>query len=172
MGTPIDDPRAARIAELTQRFEAKGSPNPAFSAEREVDHNAPILARFLFMRSLWDEIVLPSRYGPQAGEYEGPVSRMFARGVSQQDLGRFAARVAFDAVSGVLQRLDDGYADFDDPYPGWQLMETAAPEGEPTGRPIEGLIEGFLIVEPSAEDLFIGFEKPEEPGSEQRGAPG
>lgn len=162
MSNPDDATRAARIAELTRRFEAKGAANPAFLAAREVDHNAPVLARFLFMRSLWDEVVLPSRYGPQAGEFDGPVSRMFARGVSQEDLGRFAARVAFDAVSGVLQRLDDGYADFEDPYPGWQLTETAPPDGEPTGRSIDSLLEGFMIVEPSAEDLLIGFEKPEE----------
>lgn len=167
MGVPSANDRAGRIEELTRRLTEAGAsyPDPAWLAQYEVDNDSPVLAEHLLLRSLWNEIILPYRRNAWVtGEHDGPVSRMRACGVSDDDISRLAAVVALDSILLTLQRIDLGYDEFENPYPGWQLMETGAPDGELTGRPIEGLLDNFLIKEPAAaEDIAAGFDKPEIP---------
>ena len=154
---------------LARRLAEAGAADPGGLAELEVDEDWPVLARHLFLQGLWREIILPYRRNPWvAAKHEGPVSRMRERGVSDEDISRLAAVVALDAILATLQRLDNGYDEFENPYPGWSLMETAEPDGVITGRPIEGLLENMLMKQPeAAEDIFAGFDKPEGPSGDR-----
>ena len=166
MNVPPTNDRASRIEELARCLAEAGAADPSFLAEREVDEDAPVLARHLFLQGLWREIILPYRRNPWvAGKPEGPVSRMRERGVSDEDISRLAAVVALDSILLTLQRIDNGYDEFENPYAGWSLMETAEPDGVMTGRPIEGLLENMLFKEPkAAADISAGFDKPERQG--------
>ena len=89
MDIPSTNDRASRIEELARRLAEAGAANPGGLAEREVDEDAPVLARHLFLQGLWREIILPYRRNHWvAGKHEGPVSRMRERGVSEEDICR------------------------------------------------------------------------------------
>lgn len=60
--------------------------------------------------------------------------------------------IAFETAFGVLNRIDEGYdpAAGDD-APGWTLIETDA-DGTPTGRPVGGLHEDVLSLDPTGRE--------------------
>lgn len=73
-------------------------------------------------------------------------------GVKRETLGLIAASVALDVVFDLLIKLDDGH----DPQapegsPGWRLMETD-PDGNGTGRWIDGFHAALLLMDPSGND--------------------
>ena len=70
----------------------------------------------------------PNDYFADAGL---ALKRLVDVGVSEGDIGSIARFVAYEAVSTVINIIDEGY-DPEAETPGWVLMETDADE-EPTG---------------------------------------
>jgi hypothetical protein len=86
------------IEKLTELFRKLGAPEPERWARSQVQEGVPQLARFLFLRQAWKEIVgkhdeqwisdLQTRAFREdpAGDVVGALDRLLAQGASKQDL--------------------------------------------------------------------------------------
>lgn len=147
------------IDKLTGLFEALGADDAPGWAESEAEENLPQLARYRFLRMVWQDIDAWSSAAPhwvEAYRKEGPASgaveRALSLGLTPDELGEVAREVARETAFGLLHGLDDP-ADGDLPpevqaqLPGWRLAELS-PQGEPTGRVLGALHEDLGEVEP------------------------
>ncbi|WP_211302666.1 hypothetical protein [Allonocardiopsis opalescens] len=150
------DRRAAALA-LRDRLAELGHPEPEAGAAAEIDADAPELARFLALRSLWPTLI-DSWAAPGALESLPAGRRLLAAGADADDLARLARNAAQAAAFGVLHHLTGMGRDPEAPAdtPGWALMETrpaeAAGEDVLTGRTLESLHEDLITLDPSGED--------------------
>ncbi|MFJ4854747.1 hypothetical protein [Streptomyces sp. NPDC088730] len=155
--TDIDEP--PEPAELIGLFEALGADDAVGWAESEAEENIPQLARFRFLRMVWQDIDAWSAAAPgwvEAYREDGPaasaVRRALRLGLTPDELGEMAREIAKDTAFGLLQGLA-GPADGDLPpgtearLPGWCLAELS-PEGRRTGRVLDALHEDLDEVEP------------------------
>nr|WP_199884526.1 hypothetical protein [Streptomyces sp. CB02488] len=155
--TDIDE--LPELPELIGLFEALGADDAAGWAESEAEENLPQLARFRFLRMVWQDIDAWSAAAPGwVGAYreDGPaaaaVGRALRLGLTPDELGEIAREIAKDTAFGLLQGLA-GPADGDLPpgtearLPGWCLAELS-PEGRRTGRVLDALHEDLDEVEP------------------------
>ncbi len=150
------------------RLQALGALDAESWIQSEIQQNIPQTARFLFLRTLWQNIdtwtqdsvgcvertiaytdAHPDTSFADAGR---AMKRMLALGVSASDIAKVARSAAFDATFGVLTTLDGetGGEDLDD-IPCWALLEVT-PEGELTQREVGGLHESFLSLDPSGRE--------------------
>ncbi|MFF1925601.1 hypothetical protein ACFVW8_34140 [Streptomyces sp. NPDC058221] len=152
--TDIDE-----LPELTGLFEALGADDAAGWAESEAEENIPQLARYRFLRMVWQDIDAWSAAAPdwvEAYRKDGPaggaVERALRLGLTAGELGEIAREIAKETAFGLLHGLADP-ADGDLPpetearLPGWCLAELS-PEGRPTGRILGALHEDLDEVEP------------------------
>lgn len=155
--TDIDElPELPRLIGL---FEALGAEDAVGWAESEAEENIPQLARFRFLRMVWQDIDAWSAAAPdwveahrQAGLAGGAVDRALRLGLTPAELGELAREIAKQTAFGLLQGLA-GPADGDLPpatealLPGWRLAELS-PGGRPTGRVLGALHEDLDEAEP------------------------
>ncbi len=147
------------LPELIGMFEALGADDAVGWAESEAEENIPQLARFRFLRMVWQDIDAWSAAAPgwvEAYRADGPagaaVERALRLGLTPAELGEMAREIARDTAFGLLQGLA-GPADGDLPpgtearLPSWCLAELS-PEGRPTGRVLDALHEDLDEVEP------------------------
>ncbi|GGT48048.1 hypothetical protein P6B95_19110 [Streptomyces atratus] len=147
------------IDKLTGLFTALGADDAAGWADSEAEENIPQLARYRFLRMVWQDIDGWSTAAPdwveayrKDGLAGGAVGRALALGLTPGDLGEIAREVAKETAFGLLYGLADP-ADGDLPpeveqqLPGWCLAELT-PQGEPTGRILDALYEDLDEVEP------------------------
>jgi hypothetical protein len=89
--------------------------------------------------------------------------RLLAAGAERADLVRLARHAAYAAVHQTLYHIDEGYDPQTsiDGLPGWQLVEAIEVDNsgnvQLTGRPVGGLHESILTMDPSgreAHDLW------------------
>jgi hypothetical protein len=142
--------------ELTRRMTELGAPDPSGWARSEIEEDVPQQARYLFLRSIWPEII--DRYASEAYMREIPAAvRLLETGASPPDLSTALRAAAYAAAFDVINRVDDGY-DHSAPggAPGWNLIEVDA-DYRPTRRDIRALHEDLLALDPSGRegsDLF------------------
>ncbi|MEI7032483.1 hypothetical protein [Streptomyces pratensis] len=145
---------------LTALFGALGAGGDAEDwAESEAEEGLPQLARYRFLRTVWQDIdawgagahrwVESYRCGGSAAE---AVERALAAGLTPEDLGALAREIARETAFGVLHALSDPAdgslaPDVEERLPRWRLAELD-PAGEPTGRYLDALHEDFAEVEP------------------------
>lgn len=147
------------IDKLTGLFEALGADDASGWAESEAEENIPQLARYRFLRMVWQDIDAWSSAAPdwiaayrKEGLASGAVERAVRLGLTPGELGEIAREVAKETAFGLLYGLA-APADGDLPpeteaqLPGWCLAELS-PEGEPTGRVLDALYEDLDEVEP------------------------
>lgn len=147
------------IQGLTALFEALGADDAAGWAESEAEEDLPQLARYRFLRMVWQDIDAWSTAAPawvEAYRKDGPASgcvrRALGLGLTPGELGELAREIARETVSGVLYGLD-GPSDGDLPpgieaeLPRWRLAELS-PGGGPTGRVLGALYEDLDETEP------------------------
>ncbi|MFD8691114.1 hypothetical protein [Streptomyces sp. NPDC059651] len=147
------------IDKLTGLFEALGADDAAGWADSEAEENIPQLARYRFLRMVWQDIDAWSAAAPdwveayrQEGPASGAVERAVRLGLTPGELGEIAREVARETVFGVLYGLSDPMDGELPPetgaqLPGWCLTELS-PEGKPTGRILDALHEDLYEVEP------------------------
>lgn len=113
--------KSATIEALTQRFAALGAPNPRSWAESEVNEGIPQLARYLFLRQAWRQVVPEDDRSWIAAEIEGAenepdapfagaghaLARLRALGASDADLTDLVRGMQAQLLSGLTYLLDD-----------------------------------------------------------------
>jgi hypothetical protein len=151
----------SRLDHLTNLFGALGADDPRGWASSEVEENIAQLARFLVLRLLWRCAI--DVWATDELDSVPAAQRLLAADADRTDLVRLARHAAYAAVHQTLYRIDEGY-DPETPIaglPGWQLMEAIevdqSGDVELTGRPVGGLHESILRMDPSgreARDLW------------------
>jgi hypothetical protein len=157
-----------RAVALRNDFRDLGARDPESWARSEISEGIPQLARFRFLRGLWQGDI--DSWRDNADTWVANVRRELARyphapfadgmavlrlvdelGASPAELGTLARMVACDAVGGVLVRLEDPWVgedglpeDLRERLPCWALVETAGPDDQLTGRLVGGLHESLL----------------------------
>ncbi|MBO0819161.1 MAG: hypothetical protein J2P30_28830 [Actinobacteria bacterium] len=136
------------LVALTQRMAELGAPEPDSWASSEIREGIPQQARYLVLRRIWANTLMPWR-DPGVLHRNEALARLLDRGADQELLAEALRGVVFDAVSGVIMVIDEGYdPDAPDGAPGWTLAETGS-DGNATGRRVGGLHESLLDVDPN-----------------------
>jgi hypothetical protein len=136
------------LVALTQRMAELGAPEPESWASSELSEGIPQQARYLVLRRIWANTLMPWRDPGMLRRHE-PVARLLDQGADQELLAEALRGVVFNAVSGVIMIIDEGYdPDAPDNAPGWILAETGS-DGNVTGRQVIGLHESLLDVDPN-----------------------
>ncbi|MEU2022103.1 hypothetical protein ABZ565_08050 [Streptomyces sp. NPDC016469] len=147
------------IGPLVRLFDVLGAEDAEGWAESEAEEGLPQLARFRFLRMVWQDIDAWSTTASdwvaayrRAGAAGGAVERAVRLGLTADELGEIAREVARETAFALLQGLDDP-ARGDEPdevagrLPGWALAELSARD-EPTGRVLGALHEDLNETEP------------------------
>jgi hypothetical protein len=137
--------------DLTRRMAALGAPDPASWAESEIGENIAQQARYIFLRSVWPNMIDP--YSDESVVRRIPAAaRLLDAGATMADLSTALRAVAYETAFGVVERIDEGHdPDAPDDSPGWALMETDS-EPKLTGRDVVGLHESLLTLDPSGRE--------------------
>jgi hypothetical protein len=107
-------------------------------------------ARFLILRWLWRDAVDGWRQR-SAIETVPAAKRLLNNGANLDDLSRAMRAAAYEAAFAVLDIIDEGYdPEVGEGFPMWSLRECR--DDHLTGRPVDGLHEDFLIMDPSGAD--------------------
>ena len=135
------------LVALTRRMAELGAPEPDSWARSEITEGIPQQARYLLLRRIWANTLVPWR-DPGMLRRNEALAQLLDRGADQELLAEALRGVVFNAVGDVIMILDEGY-DPDAPgdAPGWTLAETAS-DGNATGRQVGGLHESLLEVDP------------------------
>ncbi len=143
------DPRGKAAAEsLRARFEALGAADTGDWAKSEICEDLPHLARFMLLRSLWRGPI-DGWSDPNALDQLPAAQRLFAAGANKEDLVRPVRAVAYEAVFATLDEFDSGSDVNVSGIDVGRLVMEAAEDGTPTGRPLSGLHEDLLGMDPS-----------------------
>ncbi|MEU6867702.1 hypothetical protein ABZ924_31445 [Streptomyces sp. NPDC046876] len=136
---------------LRTQFEALGAADAPDWVRSEIDENQPQLARFVLLRSLWRGAI-DGWADPGALEQVAAARRLLDAGADRDDLVLLARAIAYEAVFAAVDELDCG-GDVNVPGVdiGWVVMESGE-DGCPTGRPLSGLHENLLTMDPSGRD--------------------
>ncbi|MFC5148890.1 hypothetical protein [Streptomyces aureoversilis] len=140
--------KQAAADSLRTQFEALGAADAQDWVRSEIDENRPQLARFVLLRSLWQGAI-DNWASPGALEQVAAARRLLDAGADRDDLVLLARAIACEAVSAAVGKLDCG-RDTDVPGVdvGWAVMESDE-DGCPTDRPLSGLHEDLLTMDPS-----------------------
>ncbi|MFF6776942.1 hypothetical protein ACFY8W_25800 [Streptomyces sp. NPDC012637] len=136
---------------LRMQFEALDAADASDWARSEIDEDQPQLARFVLLRSLWRGAI-DGWAGPGALEQVAAAQRLLDAGADRSDLVLLARAVAYEAVFTAVDELDcGGDVNVSGVDAGWVVME-AGDDGSSTGRPLTGLHEDLLRMDPSGRD--------------------
>ncbi|MGW4382283.1 hypothetical protein [Kitasatospora sp. NPDC004531] len=143
--------KRAAAESLRTQFEALGAADASAWARSEIDENRPQLARFLLLRSLWRGAI-DGWADPGALEQVAAARRLLDAGADREDLVLLARAIAYEAVFAVVDELDcGGDVNVSGVDVGWSVMESGE-DGRPTGRPLSGLHEDLLTLDPSGRE--------------------
>ncbi|HVY07704.1 MAG TPA: hypothetical protein VHB46_17140 [Burkholderiales bacterium] len=157
---------STKTSRLTRLFELAGADDPESWAKSEVDEGIPQLARFLFLRQAWRQVVADgdvkwidreiqlSKRSPDApGAGLGlSLSRLLSSGASREDLTELARAVQWQLLHGLCYQLSDPAIEEPELSDvGWGLFEVI--EDGKVGRPIEGLHESVLETDPTGREM-------------------
>lgn len=114
------------LAALTERMAELGAPDPGSWAGSEISEGIPQQARYLVLRRIWASTLTPWR-DPGMLRRNEALAQLLDRGADPEMLAEALRGVVFDAVSGVIMVIDEGYdPDAPDDAPGWALGETGS----------------------------------------------
>ncbi|MER6569833.1 hypothetical protein ABT288_27500 [Streptomyces sp. NPDC001093] len=145
-------PSKRTVAEsLRTQFEALGAADASDWARSEIVENQPQLARFVLLRSLWRGAI--DGWADQGAlEQVAAARRLLDAGADRNDLVLLARAVAYEAVFAVVDELDcGGDVNVSGVDVGWVVTESGN-DGSSTGRPLAGLHEDLLTMDPSGRE--------------------
>jgi hypothetical protein len=165
----LDRQTRVQAESLIDRLARAEAADPEEWAYSEITENIPQLARFLVLRRLWGDLIDPWRDNAawienmiasaekDPGDYFSDAGlalrRLLEKGVDPADIASIARYVAYETAFGVVHTIDEGHdpEHSGDGWPGWTLIETDA-NGDSTGRPVGGLHEDLLSLDPSGRE--------------------
>jgi hypothetical protein len=139
----------SRYNALVERFRQLGCGNAESWARSEIDEDIPQLARFVFLRQLWNLVVTPENRrrlndyaGPNDDGRGGALRRIKECGVDLNDLLTIVRESQIDMIREVASILDELYT-LDSQYDGirWGLFEID--DNDSPTRPIDCLHESI-----------------------------
>lgn len=139
---------------MVDLFRSLGASNPEAWAHSEATEPIAQLARFCFLRRVWQDAIEPWRdrdtFYPIPG-LSDRVDGLIASGCDPEALSSLAATIAYHVSFAILMAIDDG-TDPDEalPLPGWRLVETDQ-NGQYTGRTLNLLHESLIETDPSGQ---------------------
>jgi hypothetical protein len=157
---------STKASKLIRLFELAGANDPQSWAKSEIDEGIPQLARFLFLRQAWrqvladsdvswiDHAIQASRRSPDApgAGLGASLSRLLNSGANRDDLTELARTVQWQLLHGICYQLSDPA--IEEPElkgVGWGLFEVN--EDGKVGRPIDGLHESVLETDPTGREM-------------------
>jgi hypothetical protein len=150
-----DDETKTRALNLLDAFRACGCTNdPEGWVRSEIDENFAQLARFIFLRLIWEDQLQPWR-DPAVLDRIPLAKQLIDAGADRESILQLLSGAVSDAVWRTLTLLDSAWVheSVDDPnLPGWRLMEVDKSTGELTGREVSGLHESLGEVDPEGLD--------------------
>jgi hypothetical protein len=157
---------STKKSRLARLFEIAGATDPQSWAKSEVDEGIPQLARFLFLRQAWRQIVADGdvtwidreiQFAKRSPDAPGAglghsLSRLLSGGANREDLTELARTVQWQLLHGLCYQLSDpSIAESELGHVRWGLFEVNN-DGKP-GRPIEGLHESVLETDPTGREM-------------------
>jgi hypothetical protein len=153
--------------ELTALFRKLGAPDPEGWAASQIEEGIPQLARFLFLRQAWRQIVVKEGDSgwidntirqaqtrpddPYAGAGHA-LAKLRALGASDEDLTDLVRATQAEALAGLCYLLaDPGELEPEVADMAWALVQLDA-DGEPTAC-IQSLHESVLETDPTGREM-------------------
>lgn len=152
--------------ELIKIFSDLGANQPEIWAESEVEEGIPQLARYLFLKGCWDNIVPDDdanwidniidntpedSHEPFAGTAHA-LRRLLAIGANRADISAVVRGMQAEFLHSLCYQLDDPGAVAGNQYVRWALMELDDQAGLPK-REINGLHESVLETDPTGREM-------------------
>ena len=148
---------------LAALFEQLGAANPADWARSQVREDSPQLARFLFLRQAWrnvvrhsdtgwiDEALKSDPSGPGGGIVQ-PLKNAEAAGVTREDLTEIVRVKQWELLFQFCYLLDDPQIEEADTQDiSWGLFQIG--EDDLPGQRIDSLHESVLETDPTGRDM-------------------
>jgi hypothetical protein len=149
--------------ELTELFRKLGAQNPEGWAHSQIREGIPQLARYLFLRQAWREVISPDdrnwisemrqwdRNGP-GGEIGPAIDRLMAAGGRADDLTTIVRVMQWRLLAGLCRLLEDpGDVENEVADMEWRLC-LLDENGNPIG-PVDALIESVLETDPTGREM-------------------
>ena len=161
---PHDD--ADELRALTQLFAELGAPAPERWARVQLEHGVPQLARFLFLRAAWrqvladgdtawiDDTIAASRAEPGVpfAGIGAALARLRAAGARDADVAEVARGMQVAALFALLRLLDGAPAAEPEVADiGWALVQVS-PDGDVVA-PIRALHASLLDTDPTGREM-------------------
>jgi hypothetical protein len=154
------------LADLTERFTRLGAPDPAAWARSQINEGIPQLARYLFLRQAWrqvldeddrewiDRAIANSRRRPDApfAGVGAALTRLRTAGASDQDITDVARGMQVELLHAICYLLGDpGSVEPEAAEIAWALVQVG-PEGEILDG-IGALHESVLETDPTGREM-------------------
>jgi hypothetical protein len=150
--------------QLTELFRKLGAQDPEGWAHSQIKEGFPQLARYLFLRQAWREVIGPDDRswivdalqtkptGPGGGIVPA-LTRLLAAGANEQDLTTVVRVMQWRLLAGLCVLLEDpGDVEPEVADMAWQLFLIDDENGTPIA-PIGSLIESVLETDPTGREM-------------------
>jgi len=157
---------AKQLQALTEVFAVLGADDPSSWAASEVNENIPQLARFLFLRQAWRQIVAEgdtswiepevewaaANVGRPTSGLGASLGRLLASGANRDDISQVVRVMQYRLLYDLCYLLDNP-GDVEDEVKdvNWALLEMDS-EDNPS-RVIGGLYESVLSMDPTGREM-------------------
>jgi len=152
-----------KTQELTELFRKLGAPHPEGWASSQIERGSPQLARYLFLRQAWRQVVSPDDRdwmrevqpadpnGP-GGELRPAIDRLLAAGGQLEDLTTVVRVMQWWLLAGLCILLEDPGAVEDEVADIWWQLYLIDENDEPI-EPITSLLESLLATDPTGREM-------------------
>jgi hypothetical protein len=156
-----------QIAQLTKLFQKFGAKNPESWARSEIMENIPQLARFLFLRAAWENVVPEDDTkwideeienserrpnNPCAGIGKA-LQKILGLGANREDIVDIVRGMQYQTLFGLCYLIDTMNEDIPEIGEfGWVLHEIDN-NGRLTGRIVQGMYESALSMDPTGREM-------------------
>src|SRR5215211_4446489 len=156
-----------KIAQLTKLFQKLGAEDPESWARSEIMENIPQLARFLFLRAAWKNVVpeddpkwIDAEIENSERQPNDPCSgtgkalqKILSLGANREDIVDIVRSMQYQTLFGLCYLIDV----LDEDIPeigefGWVLHEIDK-DGKLTGRIVQGMYESALSMDPTGREM-------------------
>jgi hypothetical protein len=156
-----------QIVELTKLFRKLGADEPESWAKSEVMESLPQLARFLFLRAAWENVIpeddtkwIDQEIERSTRQPDAPCSgngmalqKILDLGASRDDIVDIVRSMQYKTLFGMCYLIDTLSEDIPEIGDfGWVLYETNK-EGKITGRIVQGMYESALSMDPTGREM-------------------
>lgn len=151
-------------SELTNIFKTLGADEPESWAESQIDEGIPQLARFLFLKGAWDNVVpdneswidniLANHKKDEHEPFNGlgeSILKMIECGVPKKYITELARCIGAEMIQSIAYQLEDPDSVSGNEYVNWALVEID--DDENIIGSIDGLHESVLESDPSGREM-------------------